>query len=154
MLDGAGTVRACTPRALELLSGADTAPSGLDLPSLVTDPAVWDRLAGAAAAGRDACARVTLRRPGGGRLDVDAQVASLTGDARARFLVRLLPAAESAREDAWGMRVALSGDGPAAADPRAQQRLDLLHGAAVRIGAPVASGAAVHDGLIAAVPTL
>ncbi|MFF0780316.1 hypothetical protein [Streptomyces sp. NPDC003720] len=99
MLDGAGTVKACTPRALELLGGADTAPSGLDLPSLVTDPAVRDRLAGAAA-GRDACARVTLRRPGGGRLDVDAQVASLTGDTGACFLVRLLPAAESAREDA------------------------------------------------------
>ncbi|MFF0835839.1 SpoIIE family protein phosphatase [Streptomyces sp. NPDC003344] len=134
MLDGAGTVQACTPRALELLGGADTAPSGLDLPSLVTDPAVWDRLAGAAAAGRDACARVTLRRPGGGRLDVDAQVSSLTGDGGARFLVRLLPAEESAREDAWGMRVALSDDGLAASDPRAQQRLDLLHGAAVRIG--------------------
>ncbi|MFF3635119.1 hypothetical protein [Streptomyces sp. NPDC002250] len=34
------------------------------------------------------------------------------------------------------MRVALSGDGPAAADPRAQQRLDLPHGAAVRIAPP------------------
>ncbi|MEU1705328.1 hypothetical protein ABZ478_07975 [Streptomyces sp. NPDC005706] len=134
MLDGAGAVLACTPRALELLGGAGTAPSGLDLPSLVTDPAVWDRLAGAAGAGRDACDRVTIRRPGGGRVDVDAQVSALTGDTGARFLVRLLPTEEAALEDAWGMRVALSGGGLAAADPRAQQRLDLLHGAAVRIG--------------------
>ncbi|MFI8192395.1 SpoIIE family protein phosphatase [Streptomyces sp. NPDC085946] len=134
VLDGAGTVLACTQPALELLGGPAQEVIGCDLTAMFSEPSAWaDLLEGA---GRTRCSggRAELRRPGGGRVHVDVNLSALAEGSEARLLVRLVPAPGSELEDAFGMRVTLAGGGLVVTDPRVQQRLDLLHAAAVRIG--------------------
>ncbi|MEV5432656.1 SpoIIE family protein phosphatase [Streptomyces sp. NPDC052701] len=134
VLDAAWSVLACTRPALELLGGPAAGLLGLNLASLFDDPSVWAGPAEAAERGRPGGRRAVLRRPGGGRVHVDMSVSAFAEGGEARFLVRLLPAPGTEFEDAFGMRVTMSGGGLVVTDPRVQQRLDLLHAAAVRIG--------------------
>ncbi|MGW5236298.1 ATP-binding SpoIIE family protein phosphatase [Streptomyces nodosus] len=133
VLDGTGRVLACTRPALDLLGGTDAAVHGVDFPSLMADPAMWRRLTGDEASSRS-YSRVTLHRPCGDPVDVDARVSVLMEGTEARFVVRLLPVAGAVLEYEWGMRMALAEGAPTAADSRVQRRVDLLHAAAVRIG--------------------
>lgn len=132
VLDAAGTVMMCTRPVPELLGGSAGELRGRELESFLEDPSQWAELAERAEHGRRSGGRAVLRRVGGGRLDVD--VFTLAGGGGARFLVWLVPAAGAELEDRFGMRVALAGGGVPASSPRAQQRLDLLHAAAVRVG--------------------
>ncbi|URN10985.1 PAS domain-containing protein [Streptomyces radiopugnans] len=134
MLDAAGAVMMCTRPVLELLGGSAGELRGRELGSFLEDPSEWAGLAESAGHGRRSDGRVVLRRVGGGRVDVDVSVFALAGGGGARFLVWLVPVAGAELEDRFGMRVALAGGGVLASSPRAQQRLDLLHAAAVRVG--------------------
>ncbi|SEQ84326.1 ATP-binding SpoIIE family protein phosphatase [Streptomyces radiopugnans] len=134
VLDAAGAVMMCTRPVLELLGGSAGELCGRELGSFLEDPSEWAGLAESAGHGRRSDGRVVLRRVGGGRVDVDVSVFALAGGGGARFLVWLVPVAGAELEDRFGMRVALTGGGVLASSPRAQQRLDLLHAAAVRVG--------------------
>ncbi|GAA2391507.1 hypothetical protein GCM10010420_14590 [Streptomyces glaucosporus] len=134
VLDATGTVMTCTRSVPELLGGSAGELRGRELKSFLEDPAAWAGLAEKAEHGRRSSGLVVLRRAGGGRLDVDVNVFALTGGGEARFLVWLVPAVGAELEDELGMRVALTGGGVLTSSPRAQQRLDLLHAAAVRVG--------------------
>ncbi|MFH8798046.1 SpoIIE family protein phosphatase [Streptomyces sp. NPDC017936] len=134
MVDAAGTVLACTRPALELLGGSTGELLGRNLASLFSEPSVWAALEEAADRSRCSGGRALLRRPGGGQVDADVNVSALAEGSQGRFLVWLVPAATSEFEDVFGMRVTLVGGGLEVTDPRVQQRLNLLHAAAVRIG--------------------
>ncbi|MFD1659224.1 SpoIIE family protein phosphatase [Streptomyces caeni] len=134
VLDAAWTVLACTRPALGLLGASVGEVRGRSLKSFFVDPSVWAAQAETADGGPLRSGHAALRRADGGRVDVEVTVAALAGSTQARLLVRLVPVAEAGREDELGMRVASRGGALSAADPRVQQRLDLLRAAAVRIG--------------------
>ncbi|WP_165986903.1 SpoIIE family protein phosphatase [Streptomyces sp. YIM 98790] len=135
VLDADGTVLACTAPAIELLGRPLPEIRGRPVGEFFADPALWARLADNA----PDSAQAVLRRPQRGSLDASVSVAPLFGadaDGRPRLLVRIAPAAGGEIRDEFGLRVALDsrGSGVLVSDPRVQQRLDLLHAAAVRIG--------------------
>ncbi|SFB90000.1 ATP-binding SpoIIE family protein phosphatase [Streptomyces aidingensis] len=134
VLDADGTVLACTATTAELLGRPLPEIRGRPLGGFFRDPSLWERLA----ANAPDAAQAVLRRPLAGSLDASVSVAPLlTGDGPGpRLLVRLAPASNGEIRDEFGLRVALDsrGTGVMVSDPRVQQRLDLLHAAAVRIG--------------------
>ncbi|GGZ91419.1 SpoIIE family protein phosphatase [Streptomyces echinoruber] len=133
VVDATWRVLAYTGAALDLLGGTADGLSGRDLASVFENPSAWAELVREAERGRCSGGHAVLRRPGGGRVNMDVGVSALAGDGGPRFLVRLLATEDSELEDGFGMRVNLAG-GPLVPDPQVRQRLDLLQRAAVRIG--------------------
>ncbi|GAA1901176.1 hypothetical protein GCM10009716_08820 [Streptomyces sodiiphilus] len=123
-------VLTCTRPALELLGGTAGEVRGRNLGLLFEGTSVWTKLLEGVAGDWQGSMRAVLRDLAGGRTTVTLEAVPLAEGTDARLLVRLTPE----DEDGADGHVALAGGGVLVTNPRARQRLDLLHAAAVRIG--------------------
>ncbi|MEU2117633.1 SpoIIE family protein phosphatase [Streptomyces sp. NPDC016459] len=134
VLDARGAVLTCTPPALRLFDGSIDEIRSTEVSSFFDDPSVWAELASGALGGIVLSARADLRSVHGAPFSAVTAVSVLASGSEGRFLMRLLAAEPPDSGPQTVRRPQPTTEQVLGADPRALERLELLHEAATRIG--------------------
>jgi serine phosphatase RsbU (regulator of sigma subunit)/anti-sigma regulatory factor (Ser/Thr protein kinase) len=134
VLDARGAVLTCTPTALRLFEGSIDKIRGVEISAFFDDPSVWAELVAGALGGILLSARADLHTVRGAPFSAVAAASVLAEGAEGRFLVRLIRAESPDSGPQTVRRPVPTAKQVLATDPRALERLELLHDAATRIG--------------------
>ncbi|USQ84237.1 SpoIIE family protein phosphatase [Streptomyces phaeoluteigriseus] len=134
VLDARGAVLTCTPTALRLFEGSIDKIRGVEISAFFDDPSVWAELVAGALGGIILSARADLHTVRGAPFSAVAAASVLAEGAEGRFLVRLIRAESPGSGPQTVRRPVPTAEQVLAKDPRALERLELLHDAATRIG--------------------
>ncbi|MFF1402550.1 SpoIIE family protein phosphatase [Streptomyces sp. NPDC058294] len=134
VLDARGAVLTCTPPALRLFEGSIDEIRGVEISAFFDDPSVWAELVAGALGGIMLSARADLHSVRGAPFSAVAAATVLAEGAEGRFLVRLIRAESPDSGPQTVRRTVPTAEQVLATDPRALERLELLHDAATRIG--------------------
>ncbi|MFJ8659670.1 hypothetical protein [Streptomyces sp. NPDC093795] len=130
VLDARGAVLTCTPSALRLFDGSIDEIRSMELSAFFDDPSVWAELVSGALGGLVLSARADLHTVRGAPFSAVMAVSILARGSEGRFLMRLFAAEPPDSGPQTVRRPQPTTEQVLGADPRALERLELLHEAA------------------------